>query len=319
MKVSLAVQVYNGGAYWRQCWESIVANLDIFDNVFVSISNSPKQKEDIALVESLSSPKIHLLVHNDPFLSSVEHGKRLDFWLSSFDLEGHIFFFCHDDLLLREGLLELKNLEVTDEDAVFGPWLFFDDDGVKHPLTVRQFRRDDGRPLSSQEFGFLIDQQLYAINISGTVVPGSTITRQEFPWHLCTYGCRSEYLHVCNPQIKRVYQLAAPAVKIRQHSNSEGSLMPAHKNRFDTILYLTRAFEVYSDSATREFTTQSFSYILRKAPLKGLASLLRAEWVLLRSGYISAGTACRLWGALFSSLTGKIFRRIAFAVRRKRG
>ena len=30
MKLFLRVAVYNGGVFWRECWESIKENLDIF-------------------------------------------------------------------------------------------------------------------------------------------------------------------------------------------------------------------------------------------------------------------------------------------------
>ena len=47
MKLSLLVQVYNGGDYWRECWESVLRNQDLFEQIYVSIGKSPKQDEDL--------------------------------------------------------------------------------------------------------------------------------------------------------------------------------------------------------------------------------------------------------------------------------
>ena len=47
MKLSLVITVFNGGEYWRKCWQSVIENLDVFDRVFVSVSSSPQEERDI--------------------------------------------------------------------------------------------------------------------------------------------------------------------------------------------------------------------------------------------------------------------------------
>lgn len=37
MKLSLLIPVYNGGDYWRECWDSVLRNQDFFEQIFVSI------------------------------------------------------------------------------------------------------------------------------------------------------------------------------------------------------------------------------------------------------------------------------------------
>ena len=318
MNVSLAVQVYNGGDYWRQCLESIIANKDLFDQIFISISNSQSQKYDVSLVEKFLSPQIHLLVHEQR-MTSVEHGKKFDLWLSTFNLKGHIFWLCHDDLLLRDGLLQLKQLKLSQHEAVFGPWLFFEENGMKQPLTVKQFRQGNGEPISRQKFGFLIDQQCYAINISGIVLPAFIFNKRLFPWHLCSYGSRSEYLHLCNPEIKFIHQLHVPAVKIRHHANSEGSLMTELDNQLDTLLYLNLAFELYKEEETRRFTIQSLGYILRKHPLQSLRALPVIQLRLLKGKFITLKTAGKIWCSLAHSFAEKVYNRILRKAKRNIG
>lgn len=316
MKISLAVQVFNGGAYWQQCWASIIANIDLFENVFVSISESPHQKKDIETVQKLSFPNVHLLVHN-LCMSAVEHGSRFDEWVSSFQLSGHVFILCHDDILLREGLLALKKLNLSPEEAVLGPWQFFSDDGSIRPLIAKQFRKLNGKPLSSQEFGFMVDQQFYLLNVSGIVIPAEIFKSKRFPWHLCSFGCRSEYLHLCDPSIKYIHQLAIPAVKVRRHSASESALMTEKANQFDTLLYLILAFKIYPLPWTRKFTLQSFCYMLKKSPRSGVKALLQAQINLWKKDFISSGEILHIWFGIGKAVCKKIFNRISSVFRKQ--
>lgn len=313
MKLSLMIQVYNGGDYWRQCWDSVVANIDFFDDIFVSVSNSPQQKNDVARVRAYDSPKVHLLVH-DSRMTAVEHGKKMWKWVASFEPAGHVFILCHDDILCREGLRELKALDLKKDDAVFGPWHFFSDDGTERDLIVRQFRRDDGKPLSKEFFGFLVDQQPYLINVSGIVIPSEIFKYREFPWNLCRYGSRSEYLFMCSLRIRQVYQPTLPAVKIRRHQNSEGVLASDENNMFDTLLYLNMAFKVYDKLPTRLFTIQSFLYIIRRKFFTGVLFLILTQYRLWSNGYLRKSDILKIWYSLISAGGKKTVSRIAGAL-----
>lgn len=243
-------------------------------------------------------------------MTAVEHGIAFDNCLSSSDLSGHIFYLCHDDILLREGLLELKALEDKNDHAVFGPWRFFSDSGKQHELTVRQFRKDDGTPMSKAAFGFLLDQQIYCMNISGVVIPAEIYKEKKFPWHLCAYGCRSEYLHLSSPQIRYICQLSRPAVKIRQHTGSEGALMSQESNQYDTILYLNLAFSIYPAEETRHFTAYSLGYAIKRNLRKGIYFMFKTQYCLWRSGNLPLRDILKIWHALFSIAARKLINKI---------
>ena len=91
MKLSLVIQVYNGGDYWRECWESVIENQDIFEHIFISISKSPKQEEDIALVRDSKLEKLRW-IRQDENLTSVQHMKFLDRWVRSFHPTGRRYY-----------------------------------------------------------------------------------------------------------------------------------------------------------------------------------------------------------------------------------
>ena len=307
MKLSLVIQVFNGGEYWRECWQSVIENIDVFDHIFVSISSSPLQEIDIEIVQSYCSEKIQLLTHKNS-MTAVEHLRKIDEWIASSDLEGHVFLLCHDDLLLREGLLKLKQMDLDENDAVFGSWTFFSSYQKSRSLTVRQFYRSDGQPWDKQSFIFLQDQQLYAMNISGVILPAEVYRKRYFPWHLGRYGARSEYLHLSAPCIKRIYQLPDPAVKIRGRSDSEGALLDRCSNQYDTLLYLSLAFEIAEKRNIRNFILHGIGNSVRENIKRGIWFLLKTQYLLWKNGYLASKTAWQIWCSLFF-LSFRIFCR----------
>ncbi len=281
MKLSLAIQVYNGGDYWCECWESVRENLDLFEHVFISISKSPKQEKDVRLVRNALSDKVHLLRHNQE-MSAVEHGIKLDNWVHSFQQEGHLFILSHDDILLRQGILELKKLDLKGTDAAFGPFCFFSQDGSTKEMIVHEFHREGNIPLSSGFFSFLQDQQQFTYNISGTVIPFSLLQPGVAPWHYLSYGCRSENCHLCNPLVKQVYQTCHPTVKIRWHIGSEGTLMQESAMQYDTLVYLLISFISFNDPMQRLQCVRSIGYTIRNASWRGLRYFLLLQFKLAR-------------------------------------
>ena len=308
MNLSLLVQVYNGGAFWQECLDSIKANLDLFDAVYVSIGKSRKQQEDIALLQELQTDKLHWIAQ-DRDMPSVEHGKRLDRWVGSFHPKGHIFILCHDDILQREGLRKLKELELTDHDAVFGSFRFFSDDGSSREMTVREFYRED-RPMDKDEFIFLQDQQQFTYNISGMVLPGKLYSEVDpLPWHLLKYGCFSECTHLVHPMIRRIWQIPVPTIKIRWHAGSEGAKMNQDDLRHDSLLYHLYAFTAARRPEVKAFQTRSVLYLIALSPFRGIWNFIRLQFRLMKVDfYYPAGL--KIYGYILSIIWLKLKNRL---------
>ena len=288
MKLSLIIQVYNGGDYWRECWESVLRNQDVFDHIFVSINKSPKQEEDIALVRNCKLEKLHW-VRQDDNLSAVQHAERIDRWVGSLHPEGHIFILCHDDILLRDGLLKLKELDLNESDAVFGPYRFFYQEGNRKEIIVHEFHRDDGRPIDKETFIFLQDQQQFTYNVSGLVLPAKLFAESPLPWNLLRYGGFSECCHLIHPGIRQVYQTAVPAVKIRWHSVSGGALMKPEDLLHDSMAYHLIATAVAEKPDLRKFQARSVLYLLRLNPWNGLRSFIGLQFKLAKLNFYYPG------------------------------
>ena len=305
MKLSLMVQVYNGGAYWRECLDSIKENLDLFDAVYVSIGKSPKQETDVKLLRDFPADKVHW-IRQSREMSAKEHGMKLDRWVGSFHPEGHIFILCHDDILLREGLLKLRELDLNDNDAVFGPFFFFSQDQSSRPMLVHEFHRDDGQPLDKDEFIFLQDQQRFTYNVSGLVLPAKLFIEYPLPWHLLRYGCYSECTHLIYPGIRHIYQTVIPTVKIRRHGASEGALMKSDDLLHDSLVYHLISTAVAGTPQLRKFQTRSVLFLLRQDPRKGFCWFIQFQIRLARlKFYYPAGW--RIYAYMVPIIFQKIF------------
>ncbi|MBO4633527.1 MAG: hypothetical protein J5858_16545 [Lentisphaeria bacterium] len=309
MKLSLMIQVYNGGDYWRECWESAVRNLDLFEKIYVSIGKSPKQEEDAALIRNFSSDKLYWICQ-DREMSAREHGEIFDNWVSSLHPEGHIFILCHDDILLRDGLLKLRDLELKEEDAAFGSFHFFFQEGCGKEITVREFHREDDRPLDKEMFVFLQDQERFTYNASGLVLPAELYKEYPLPWHLLRYGCFSECSHLIHPKIKRIYQTAVPTVKIRCHAGSEGALMKPDDLLHDSLAYHLISSAVAEKPYLRKLQTRSVLYLLRQDPWNGFRYFIQLQIKLSRlKFYYQRGW--RIYGYMFQITGQKVFNGLA--------
>jgi|GEM_PF-2246143 len=303
MKLLLMIQVYNGGDYWRECWESVLKNQDIFDQIFVSVSKSPKQEEDIALLRNCKLEKLHW-VRQDEYLTASEHGKRLGRWMGSFHPEGHYFILCHDDILLRDGLLKLRELDLKENDAVFGPHRFFFQNGSRREITVHEFHRDDDRPLDKETFIFLQDQQQFTYNVSGLVLPSKLLWEYPHPVHLLRYGGFAECSCMIFPCIRQIYQTAVPAVKIRWHAASEGALMKPDDLLHDSLVYHLIATAVAEKPYLRKFQSRSVLYLIRLHPLHGILYFIKLQFTLARLKFYYPG-GWRIYGYMIQIIAGK--------------
>lgn len=311
MDLYLVILVYKGGAYWRECWESVKENLDFFDGVYISFNYSELQEQDYSIIRDFQSDKIHW-IRQDRKMTAVEHGCRMDHWLRELLLSGHVFYLCHDDILCREGLEELSQMKLSDEDAVFGPFHFFDDLGVLKEMKVREFHSADGQPLDGAFFASLQEQRNPTYSISGLILPAGIFQKPYLPWQDFLYGYRAELLHLCNPYVKRIFQGFSPTVKIRLHAGAEGNLQNPAFQQHDTMLYLLISFVTYPDPRQRMMNARSIGYVIGLDLPRGLYFFLLLQFKLRKAGFYYPD-GWKIYGCLARLLfqkAGNLSRRI---------
>ena len=278
MQLHLRIAVYRGGDFWRECWESVKENWDLFDGIYVSFNLYEGVKDDIAVIKDTQSDKLHWR-RQEEFLSAEAHGRVIDAWLREFNLTGHIFVLCHDDILSREGLLELKALDLKENDAAFCGALFFSEDGGRKPIIVHELSSDTS--LFTPPDIFISTWESKSLNVSRGVIPAMAFHPKVMPWHCLEYGCFAELLYLCTPVTKRIFQTNAPAVKIRAHSGSETRATPPNLYLFDNILLRHYIFSLFPQRDVKLKMASDLGYLFREHPLRGVAYWLRGQLRLL--------------------------------------
>lgn len=305
MKLSLLIQVCNGGSYWKECWESVLLNQDCFDRIFVSINQSSTQEEDIALIRDCKLEKLHW-ISQDQSLAAVEHRIKAERWLMTFHPTGHIFLLNHDCMLLRAGLLELKGKNLGTDEAVFGGYCLFSPGGKsRREMVVHEFCSDSNFPITSEQFIFMFEDQM--LNISGIVLPAAIFARKHLPWHMLRSGCRAELCYLANPYIKHICQMISPTVKVRWHQSSETSHTPENAFLYDSLVLYCHVFSVFPNDALRMKMVANIGDLIKKNLWLGLLYFIQIQFSLLRLNYYYPAALKIYWYAIL-----KIFRRTGF-------
>ncbi|MBR4676188.1 MAG: hypothetical protein IKP00_17160 [Victivallales bacterium] len=278
MQLHLRIAVYRGGDFWRECWKSVKENWDLFDGIFVSFNLYDGVEDDIAVMQDIQSDKLHWRRQKE-FLSAEAHGRVIDEWLRGFNLKGHIFILCHDDILAREGLLELKALDLKENDAAFCGALFFSEDGGRKPIIIHELSSDT-RFYTPPDI-FITTWESKSLNVSRCVIPAMAFHPKVMPCHCLEYGCFAELLYLCTPFTQRIYQTNAPAVKVRCHSGSETRATPPDLYLFDNILLRHYIFTTFPQGDVKLKMASDLGYLLREHPLRGGLYWLRGQFRLL--------------------------------------
>jgi len=310
MKLHLKVAVYRGGTFWKECWESIKQNLDLFEGVYVSFNLSELQDEDVAVIGDLQSEKIHW-IRQKRFLSAAQHGVAMDHWLRQFRLDGHVLIFCHDDILIREGLLELHAMNLQESDAAFcAAVVFFEKKEGRRSLVARELAWQSRAPMSPEVFLTTRDQLL--LSVSRVVIPAAAFRNDPAVWNLPEYGCWAEFCYLCAPEVSRIFQTAAPAVGVRWHENSETSRTPRSLRVFDTILFQLYMFSRSKDPCLRLRAAKDAGYAMRLDFPRSLLYFVQAQFRLRKldswrpaDGVLMAGYFIRIVGEKIMKRLGK--------------
>ena len=302
MDMHLRIAVYRGGKLWQECWDSVKKNLDLFEGVYISFNYSETQDADIALIRNETSEKIHW-IKQEKTLSAEKHGILIDRWLADFHLNGHIFILCHDDILSREGLLELKEKNLKADEAVIGGYCFFsDDDKSNREIIAHEFCNDSNIPITTEQFISQFEYKM--LNVSGIVLPTSIFAHKNLPWQMLWYGCWAELCYLANPYIKNIYQMMSPTVKVRWHQSSETSHTPKNAFLYDSLVLYCHVFSAFANHALRMKMVANIGYLIKKNVWRGFLYFIQIQFSLLRLNYYYPAALKIYWYAIL-----KIFRR----------
>jgi hypothetical protein len=224
----LLVVTYHGGAFFRECIESIKPCISYFCSCIISINGS-EPGEDLQ-----SAYQIALLLNTTIFatgkeLSAVEHSNLLQSQLHNLlNPLQHIFILCHDDLLLYDSFRRLeRNCWLrADSSLALGSYAVFHEAG---DLSIRSAFHDETSPNPSanrvQWRNSLGNKRSTYTNASGMRMQSQVfidVIKYMARTH-CKKGLRFEYICAAHYLIDELYCYFLPLVAIREHSASDGA------------------------------------------------------------------------------------------------
>jgi hypothetical protein len=230
--ISLMIPVYKGGNYWKECWQSVLQNIDFFEHIVISFNKSELQDEDVGLVKNYNNPKVIYKAQTE-FYSARDHFAKISELVANVSSE-FILILCHDDLLNTEGLKELLNKKIDSKDTVFGSHVYFSSDRNKF-ICKELLANADG--LDVKQFILNDIDRNYKFNISGTIFPKVILQEVLSFLPFFKYGYRFDNFMAANPLVKKIHQTNEPIVKIREHRQSAGQQNIKKLRATDNLAY----------------------------------------------------------------------------------
>jgi len=271
------VLVYEGGELWGECWQSVRGIQNDFDEVIIGINQSAAQYEDLKTCKQdlNKNAKIYLQPHN---ISYVEHLT----WLISKVKSDYIFFLCHDDLIIREGIKDVRTLinkSLYNHIGIFGSqiWVYPNNEELKLELDpyLGVMPRD--------KFIIADAAKHFSFNLSGIVGHTDSIKKNLVQSEIFSkYGFRFDNWILTQPNIKSIYQINNPIVKIRVHNGQLGQSTVLKERAFDNISYYF-IIALYAKSS-----------ILCRVGVQKIFSNLMGEYLLRNIGHLFTVFCCSL-------------------------
>jgi Glycosyl transferase family 2. len=223
--LTLAIAVYKGQDYWKECWESVKPLAGYFDKVFISINKSEYQQEDIEVLTGGDIPANVSYFVQTQMLDTTDH---LMACINAIKTD-YVFFLRHDDWLLQEGLEEVINIlekHCGENIAIFGAQEWIETDSCYKGITRELMAFPEG--ITTTDFILYDIDKEYTFNTSGVVVAVKKFVNHSKVVKLFKRGTRFDNLLLTYPGVEMIFQTFHPSTRIR--------ILPGEKNNAESIL-----------------------------------------------------------------------------------
>lgn len=256
--IALLVLVYQGGQYWEECWESVKDNQIEFDEVIIGFNYSHTQSQDFSFCAQ------GLAKHTRTFFQkeTISFVKHLS-WLIDKVQSDYVLFLCHDDVLIKAGIKELKQI-LSNFDShiigVFGSYEWSYPDRIEIKKELESF----GNKISLNDFIIKDAIRYLSFNLSGLVghvnsIKANLIQSENFS----DYGFRFDNWMLTQRNVKYIYQTIAPIVRVRVHDSQLGQSKVTKERSLDNITYyFITALYTSSPELRRICINRVFSHLM---------------------------------------------------------
>ena len=285
-ELSLIIQVYRGSRYFKECLESVKANIFLFNTIYISINKSDISDEDfktaLCFKEQIKQADINSKIEIVIFiqtqtLTAINNGKVFYKNILKLDKASRFFMIlCDDDILLPSFADNISSILCD-----------LSENEILNPARSYYHERFTEKNYMGSYYGLLSYPELkttkedfaakgldcyHETNITGIVFPKKVL--QEFYRVLpfFSYGYRAEYIMMFVPCIKYVKCSSVSLVGIRQHMQQQGAQHIEKARVADEQLYLFYMWYVTRNDAFKKRIQKDISFF-EKNPRKFLRIL----------------------------------------------
>ena len=244
LKLTVLIPVYKGGAWFKECLESLVLHKKHIGSVVVSFNKSEMQREDIKIFEIFQKNNNDIQcvkIVQTISCSAAWHGRLIWWRLRHYMGESHWMVLAHDDVLLPSFSDSLKKLESGINGSVaVNPSRSYYDDAIKPENFIFSYFG-----LKAYESGISVNDFIsldfschYITNISGVILPRKSLRHAWRLTSLLKHGYRAEYLYLTAYGVEKILGTDAPVIGIRVHRGQEGSCNYKFSRCWDEKIYL---------------------------------------------------------------------------------
>lgn len=286
ISLSLIIQVYRGSRYFKECLESVKANIFLFNTIYISINKSDISDEDfktalcfkeqIKQADINSKIEIVIFIQNQT-LTAIEHGKVFYKKILQQDINSNFFMIlCHDDILLPAFAETISPLlPDLDGSVILNPARSYYNQSFLAQNYIGSYYgllSYPGLKTTKENFAAKGLDCYPETNITGLVFSKKVL--QEFYRVLpfFSYGYRAEYIMMFVPSVHYIQGTSVAIVGIRRHAEQEGAQFIKDAYEADEQLYRFYMWYVTNNNTFKERIQKDISFF-EKNPRKFLRIL----------------------------------------------
>jgi len=279
--LTLCIPVYNGGQYWKECWESVKCLTHYFDSILISFNKSELQMTDVSAILENKPDNVQYIIQ-PKYLEPLAHHDAIIKHLTT----DYVFFLCHDDWLLESGLKEIRSLlrnASCGPIAIFGSHEWSESENTRPGITRELLAFPSG--ISVNDFVLMDIDKDFSFSLSGAVCPVKGLKEKISMQKLFLKGLRFDNFIVTYPGIEKIYQTQNPCVRIRLHPGQESRQNYQREAIFD---YITYFFIQSINGSSEDFVYRNVNQIICLAVINPEIGLVAHFFKLV--------SASRKWG-----------------------
>jgi hypothetical protein len=207
---TLAVNVFNGGERFAKTLASIEKVHNLFDEVYISITETEKSHVDFENCKKFKIPNLKINKYSKPgckshFINTINN-LNTDF----------VLFLGHDDICHKDGIKEAKDiLELSDGSiAIYGSNIIKNNINSEHQVLI-----NDKEFITSDEFALKRIRKEFYLNVTGIFTSSKNLKSSTSIMELNNESYWLDMIAITTPLTKYIAQTKEPICTVNIHKD----------------------------------------------------------------------------------------------------